>query len=359
MTGGSYADAMADAYERLEGLGYERGANDFANHGPMAAEALCTLGFGDHIPSWVERYKRRVAHQDPPQARFGVDGTDEVSWRDARGRFERVGDWQKMFDHEFTEQPWREVLSRWWPRLLPGLLAGLTHGLIRTAHAVRCLSVTGVPQNLALQELSRGLAYWAARYRPLPGAVVLSGERSVGEAVARIRRPRPDQPATPGARVGALAHDPSYTEALSMLCPLPVTRRLSEMTTTFAGVYLAHPEAGPVPLIHAVTAPSAMRLVLAQLPDNLHAPSVATMWQVHVALLQMFTSSPGNEQDSLQQASDGAVPPWPDLFRRAVTLGDEHAIKFTEACYRENALQPDPRFPCAAHAALLRITSRN
>ncbi|KDO93473.1 hypothetical protein MAVA5_19270 [Mycobacterium avium subsp. hominissuis A5] len=27
--------------------------------------------------------------------------------------------------------------------------------------------------------------------------------------------------------------------------------------------------------------------------------------------------------------------------------GDEHVVKFTEACYRENALQPDPRFAAA------------
>jgi hypothetical protein len=38
--------------------------------------------------------------------------------------------------------------------------------------------------------------------------------------------------------------------------------------------------------------------------------------------------------------------------------GDEHVIKFTEACYRENAIQPDPRFAAAAQAALHRIPPR-
>jgi hypothetical protein len=353
-----YAEAMGDAYQRLNGLGYERGESDFANHGPMGAEALCTLGFGEQIPSWVERYKRRVAHHDPPQPRFHLEASDEPSWRDALGQFGRVGDWEELFARQLIERPWREVLSQWWPRLLPGLLAGLTHGLIRTAHAVRCLSATEHPQDLALQELSRGLAYWAARYRPLPGTVVLIGERSVAEAVAGIQRLGSDQPAYPGARVGVLAHDAGYGEALSMLSPLAATRRLSEMTTTFAGVYLAHPEVAPVPLIHGVTAPSAMRLVLGQLPDYLYAASVAAMWQVHVALLLMFTSTPGGERESLHHASVATVPPWQDLFQRALASGDEHAIKFTEACYRENALQPDPRFPCAVQAALQRIGSR-
>jgi hypothetical protein len=353
-----YADAMGDAYQRLAGLGYERGANDFANHGPMGAEAMCTLGFGDQIPSWIERYKRRVAHHDPPRPRFGLDASDETSWREALGRFERVGDWEELFARQLTEEPWREVLSRWWPRLLPGLLAGLTHGLIRTAHAVRCLSATEQPQNLALQELSRGLAYWAARYRRLPGTVVLKGENSVAEAVPAIARLAPDRPANPGARVGVLAHDPGYEQALSALSFLAAPRRLSEMTTTFAGVYLAHPEVPPVPLIHGVTAPAAMRLVLGQIPDQLHATSVAAMWQTHVALLLMFTSSPGGERESLHHASAATAPSWQDLFERALASGDEHAIKFTEACYRENALQPDPRFPCAVQAALQRIGSR-
>ena len=42
------------------------------------------------------------------------------------------------------------------PRLLPELLAGLTHGLIRAAHAVRCLSATEHPTELALQGLRAG-----------------------------------------------------------------------------------------------------------------------------------------------------------------------------------------------------------
>ncbi|GAB4977861.1 hypothetical protein MAHJHV59_49860 [Mycobacterium avium subsp. hominissuis] len=35
--------------------------------------------------------------------------------------------------------------------------------------------------------------------------------------------------------------------------------------------------------------------------------------------------------------------------------GDEHVIKFTGACYRENALQPDPRFAAAVQTAQRRI----
>ena len=359
MTGNVYANAMGEAYERLDKLGYERGDGmELANHGPMAAEALSTLGFGGEVASWVEDYKRGVVHHDPPVPRFRLDASDARSWREALGRFERAGDWEELFRRELADRPWRDVLTQWWPRLVPGLMAGLTHGLIRTAHAVRCLSAADHPDELALTELARGLAYWAARYTRLPGDVDFRGERSLTEAITRLGRQPPVGGVPGGSRLAKLQENPSYDEALHGLSPLNTGRRLSEMTSTFAGVYLAHPGGLPVPLIHAVTAPAALRIVLAQLPEDQHAISVAVMWHVHVTLLVMFTRDTGAERQSLEKAANTELLPWHDLFDRALVHGDEHIIKFTEACYRENALQPDPRFAAAVQAALQRIPPR-
>jgi hypothetical protein len=66
----------------------------------------------------------------------------------------------------------------------------------------------------------------------------------------------------------------------------------------------------------------------------------------------------GAEQESIDIAIGAELPSWHDLFGRALVHGDEHVIKFTEACYRENALQPDPRFGAAVQAALHRIPER-
>ena len=41
-----------------------------------------------------------------------------------------------VFGVRVQEQPWEELLGRWWPRLLPGAAASATHGLIRSGHAV-------------------------------------------------------------------------------------------------------------------------------------------------------------------------------------------------------------------------------
>ena len=41
-----------------------------------------------------------------------------------------------------------------------------------------------------------------------------------------------------------------------------------------------------------------------------------------------------------------------ELIERAIACGDEHAIKFTEVCLREHALNPDPAFLAAADHAI-------
>ncbi|MDJ0463918.1 hypothetical protein [Streptomyces sp. H27-C3] len=87
-------------------------------------------------------------------ARFTIAPVDESSWRPVLGVFNRAGDWEQLFARELAEAHWSEMLVRWWPRLLPGLFAGLTHGLIRTAHAVRGLHAAEKPTLLRLGELA-------------------------------------------------------------------------------------------------------------------------------------------------------------------------------------------------------------
>ncbi|HEY2696040.1 MAG TPA: hypothetical protein VGJ45_11265 [Pseudonocardiaceae bacterium] len=351
MTSTRYGDAIEDALDRLDDLGYERGGDaDLANHGPMAAEALAVLGHGDQVPDWVRGYRAAMDHHEPPSARFAIG---ESSWRDALGAFDRVGDWEALFQRELAEQPWREVLARWWPRLLPGLFSRLTHGVIRTAHAVRSVASTDQPSQRQLTELARGLAYWAARYTGLPGQARFVGQRALTEAVAALPRPSSDLP--PGARFARVGSLPGYAAALESIGADQLPDLLGDMTTTFAGIALAHPEINPVPLVHGVTAPAAVRLVLPHLPAELVEPSLAALWQVHTALLLMFTGDAAAEADVLARAMDTDVPAFDELIERAVEHGDEHVIKFTEACLREHVLRPDPRFPAAVFAAQQRI----
>ncbi|QIS14730.1 questin oxidase family protein [Nocardia arthritidis] len=356
----NYSDAMNEALARMDDLGYERGTDgDLANHGPMGAEALATLGFVDEVGPWTEYYRNVLPFYDPPQARFAIDPSDESSWRGALGEFDRAGDWEQLFARELAESPWRTVLVRWWPRLLPGLMASLTHGLIRTAHAVRGLAAAPAPSPAQLTELARGLAFWAARFHELPGRARMAGDRTVAEAVAALPRVPLPKPAPVGMlaqRLRTAPTRPGYRENLDALAELDPQWLLSELTAEFAGVYLAHPQGNPVPLVHAVTAPAAARLVLPHLPTELHMPTVAALWQMHLALLLTATGDAKGEGTALAAARAAEVPTFGELAARAAEHRDEHVIKFTEACLREHLLRPDPRYAAAVMSAQRRIS---
>jgi len=358
MTKVGYSDAVNDALERLDDLGYERGTQgDLANHGPMGAETLAALGYGDRVAGWAEEYRTVMPHHDPPAPRFSLS-SDEASWRPALGVFERAGDWEQLMLRELKEGPWRTVLVRWWPRLLPGLLAGFTHGAIRTAHAVRSVAATPEPTQLQLTELARGLGYWAARHRQLSGQARLRGESGIAAAIAALPRVSGEVPITPpvaGKRLESLDSMPGYNESLDALAPGEAQWLLSEMTSEFAGVYLAHDEIFAVPMVHTVTLPAAIRLVLPHLPVDLHTPSVAAVWQIHTALLLAFTRDRRREEYMREEALDSDLPSFDQLSLHAVEHGDEHVLKFTEACLREHLLLPDRRFAAAALAGIERI----
>jgi hypothetical protein len=53
--------------------------------------------------------------------------------------------------------------------------------------------------------------------------------------------------------------------------------------------------------------------------------------------------------------SSAKSPSRDELADRALATGDEHAIKFTEACFRENAIQPSPAYARAAADGVARL----
>ena len=357
----TYTDALFEALDRLDDLGAEIGEVGFVNHAPMAAEALAALGHSDQVTPWVRSFREARPFHEAPTVGHALDGADESSWRGALGNAGKIGDWEGLFRRELAEAPWRDVLTRWWPRLLPGLVTRLTHGMIRTAHAVRGLASTTSTSDAQLVELARALALWAAYFSTLPGTVALTGRASVADAIAALPRTPVDfgnQPPWASATTHRVQHPdelPGYRPALNALRPGEPQWLLTEMTTEFAGVYQAQAEVHPVPLVHAVTAPAAARLVLPHLPIELHIPTVAALWQAHVTMLVAFTTGRRGEDTAVATAIDSEPPPFDELVGRAVEHGDEHVIKFTEACLREHALRPDPRYPAAVHAAQQRI----
>jgi Questin oxidase-like len=344
------ADALQDALERLEGYGY-LDAPGFACHGPMAAETLSTLGHDDLVGAWVEDYKRRHRPLEVPPPRSRLDASDEHSWMPALGDLGRVSDWAVMFRHQLAEQPYPAVLERWLPRLLSGYAGGLTHGLIRVAHAVRAVPVDGPPSDLVLDEVAHGLAFWAATFTTLPGRPELRGPLTLTEAIAGLPRPHPPwamMEAGTFARIDELDRFPAAVEALG---PRESgDGALSDLTASFCAVILAHPGVAAVPLVHTVTPATAMRTLQRFLPELSIEAAYAQLWHVGAAIVAAFTPSGAPGVTAPREAAESLAPA--EIVGRAVEHRDTHALKFAEACTREHAIRPDPVYLLAAQQVI-------
>lgn len=300
----SYSDAVAGAFERLRGIGYEYGPS-FVNHVPMASEALAILGFADDVPSWVDANLRTHRYHDIPAAKLRLSGTDEAQWRAALGDFSRVADWTAMFGQELDVDPWPEVLARWVPRLLPGMFGALGHGAIRAAHAAR--AVAAQDSALGREELAHGLGYWAARWH--------TGGAAIDQA-------------------GALPPSEGMTESAG-----PVWPDFDEFIAATAGDYVRRRPIAPIPMLHAITAPAAVRLLCQYLPEEQHRSSLRAARWCALRIGRSFGAIP---------SAGPEITPGPvnldDIVAAAVDLGDEHAIKLAEVARRQYERHPDERY---------------
>jgi Questin oxidase-like len=326
---------LDDALERLRGMGPEA-VHGAPNHGPMAAEALVALGCPDDVPRWVDDYRRELAPM--PHARSPVT---EDTWHEALGAIHRIGDWQTFFVARLAEAPWQTVLGQWMPRLVRGVMAGGSHSLIRTAHAVRALSEAETP--LRVEEFASALAYWAAYYQTLPGVPRLRGSLDLDRAIEQIPRIGRDQrnesrrEGVPREFVRMLTEYPDFAEAVDRFGTLEeVDASLSRLTETGARLYLAHASTHPLVFIHALTGPAAVRLLLPHMPAGLPEVALAYCWQAIAAWVAAYGSDVPSTPD------DSAPPSEPEIIGRALGTRDHHAIKFAEACLREYRSNPQP-----------------
>jgi hypothetical protein len=329
-------------------------AGGLSNHGPMVAEALQALGHASLIPAWVDVYAARLRPREQGEPIAPGD------WSGALGSG-RDGDWIATFEAELARSDPADVLARWLARLVPGLFAAATHGPIRTAHAVRALEQHDAPERR--RELAIGLAYWASRYQVLPGSPGGQPERGLGPASLLRSLPLLDPAARrPGfftEAVGALSGDPAFASAIDRFdaAALPYTDALSELCATAAGLYLAHPEAR-IAYAHCVTAPSALRMLDHHLDEGALRVSLGYAVQAVAALhathgrVTADLDGPPHDADLARLAESPA-----ELRYRAACSMEEHAVKLTEACLREDAIRPDPRLRLAAADAATRIGS--
>ena len=323
-------------------------ANGNANHGPMASEALFALGRDEAVLPWVEDYRNRLIDRPPPS--IPISHSD---WQDSLGKRDRLGDWIEFFQNELKLAPWQDVVRQWVPRLAPAVMSAATHGLIRTSHAVRSLSTAETPQRT--YELAQGLGYWAARYYTLPGTP--SGVKADNTPrvalnhVERLHGPEFDGTGSIVEQIKGMEDHPEFAPAIDLVDTSgDISRFISNLTETFAGIYLASPK-NLVAFVHTVTAPSALRMLAPYLDDADAHQAARYAWQACAAVYSWYSTVPAQDTSSLEAPTGDHE----DLIDRAVAAGGAHSIKFTEACLREYALNPTPVYLVAARDATERV----
>ena len=169
------AGTLDEAYQRLHATGPEFDGW-LSNHGPMVAEAMARRGQADGVQRWLDFYVRRL--EEFPRGA----GPIGAQWREALGEPRRVADWTAYFRQEVARQPWRRCWTRGGRGCCPD--SSPRPRTASSAPVTRCealLTDGETPEHLT--ELAHGLAYWAARWQPVPGA-----------------EPEPQRPAPRGTR---------------------------------------------------------------------------------------------------------------------------------------------------------------
>lgn len=353
-------DAALDEALRLLHRQEPRSKQGLSTHAPMAAEALCALGFADRAVSWIEDYDAPVLRLPTPSVRI-----DRENWRAAMGprlgvasweeTNARWGDWREFFTAELAENRWTDVLDLWVGRLAPGMSGAATHGVIRTAHAVRALGRRETPERRG--ELARGLAYWASSYEELPARRRTAPRyERFADALAEVPLYWEAFGKSPAGRniVEALRHVRelgSFAEVRDMMAePADLSAALSALTATFTRVYLRHgTQNDTIAFVHGVTGPCSLRRIAPHVSAKTARAALPYAWQAAAAIYSAFARG-----HDFRRAEEGRLTA-DELIARAVRNRDPHAIKFTEVMLAEHRLNPDPAYLAAAEDALGRL----
>jgi len=309
-----------EALERFHRTGPER-EGWLSNHGPMVIEALERLGHDDRVHPWSDRYLPRL--EDLPR---GIERIDVLAWRDPLGDPVRTGDWINFFLAQAEQTAWQTLLVQWWPRLLPGIAAGATHGVIRVGHAVRALRA--VETEPRCRELAHALAYWAARWQPIP-VLPATGTETV-DAVVEAIPPVPHQEFGIRNRLAQLPHTTGWEGTVRSLAgprqDRDVPAALADLVNAVLARYASRGHGNPTMLVHAATAPMAVANTLPSLPEPMWRQSFDAAWSATAAVLAAY--APRDTRPPRRAATAD------DVLEQALRHGGEHVIKLADTALK-------------------------
>lgn len=338
---------LDEAYDRLH-LTCPEFRGWLPNHGPTAADALVRLGGADLVAHWVTRYSRRL--EPIPVARWPIT---EPDWREPLGDPSRMGDWIAFFTTALADEPWQEVLCRWWPRLLPGALAAATHGVIRTGHAVRALrSRVSVPRTA---ELAHALGYWAARWQQLPQSGLPRGQLSCSQALAAV--PPLSRPGGFRTRLAAIEHSEPFRHALRQLNGRQtvgvVPHAMSTLVDSAVAAYFTWAPADPVMLANIALAPRVAALILPSIPREQWEGTYYTAWVLTATVAAAYRPADPFLGDQTWADERAAETHPQSVVAAALSHQDEHVLEFVDAACESHRRGSRLGLPAARRAITL------
>jgi hypothetical protein len=340
MSAPAYAP-LDDALEILSHHGPDLTNGNF-NHAPMVVEALCALGRPDAVFAWIEAYRPRLTPRGS-----SCEAIDWSQWRAHLGQRDSFPAWSQLFTSELSEAPWRSVLDRWAARLAPGYSGAASHGAIRVGHAARGLAEAET--RVRLRELADALASWAASYAELPTASAasrLSGRAAL--AAVPVVPPERRPPGNITVALNRLVEFPEFAPVIDLIdLGDDLGAAVADLAELFARIYLANAldTRSFIVFVHAVTAVHALGNMLPHVGEATACSLARHAWQAGCGLYAAFGGAAPWEIETGDD--DGQA-----LVDRAVANGDEHVVKFTEACVARHKIAPSPAYPAAIRHAL-------
>jgi hypothetical protein len=223
-------------------------------------------------------------------------------------------------------------------------------------YAVRSLGAAETP--LRVDELAAALASWATTYQELPtGRDAAHGAARPREAISRV-------PVIPLATRRALGN---ITASLAMLDDFPefaqaiamidvsgdIGPLICELTEVFARLYIAQAHNIPttIAFIHGVTSLSALGNISPNIAESTARFALRFAWQSGCGLYACF----GARDPVIAQDIEPCEEDADRLSDQALANGNEHVIKFTEACLRRHAVRSSLAYPAAIAKALATV----
>ena len=311
-----------------------------SNHTPMVVEALAAMDAADEAIEWFDKNEDSILPKPPSQAPIQAE-----QWREHLADHSRFSDWVDFFNAEISEDGWRLCTQRWVARLSEGFISAACHGVIRVGHAVRALTVAETEARL--RELSYALASWCVSYMTVAGVEPQKGPFN-GESLIRnlplLDSSLRENDGSITRAIEQLHHAPRILSTCNELSIDHPKQDLLAIAKVAASVFLnnAKTPLGAIVFTHGITGTAASLHLTPLLTEDEQRTIAAYTFQAILALHAVYAEKP------LEDYQPGKVPT-PEASRdAAISHGDDHAIKLTEACLLFYRLTDDEIFLAAA-----------